>query len=178
MVHAGDQVGQEKKQDAKKEAEAKRKEGGEKGKEGGGKKRPSAVIFQAIDERAGTVTVKASEKGNTTHPLANPFKVLRQGDEGKTIDGKVGDLKTGLAVNLKLNAEGKAVEAITILRKGRPEGKEAPAPKRPEGKEAPAPKRPEGKEAPAPKSPDGKEAPAPKRPEGKAAPVLRRPEGL
>lgn len=66
MVHAGDQVGQEKKQDAKKEAEAKRKEGGEKGKEGGGKKRPSAVIFQAIDERAGTVTVKARQH----HPPA------------------------------------------------------------------------------------------------------------
>lgn len=176
VVHAGAQEGQEKKGEPKKEGEAKRKEGGEKGKEGGGKKRPGAAIFQAIDEKASTVTVKAGEKGNVTHPLANPFKVLYQGDEGKTIDGKVGDLKAGFAVSLKMNAEGKAVEAITILRKGRPEGKEAPAPKRPEGKEAPAPKRPEGKEAPAPKTPEGKDAPAPKRPEGKEAPVLRRPE--
>ena len=154
LAHAVAQEGQEKKGEPKKDGEVKRKEGGEKGKEGGGKKRPGVAIFQSIDEKAKTITVKAGEKGNVTHPLANPFKVLHQGDEGAAKDGKVADLKAGMAVSLKMNADGKAVDSITILRKGRPEGKEAPAPKRPEGKEAPAPKRPESKETPVLRRPE------------------------
>jgi hypothetical protein len=144
-----------------------KEEGGPKKKQGA-KESPKAAIFQALDEKANTLTVKAGEKGAVTHPLTNPFKVVHQAKEGKTVDAKVADLKTGMAIGLKMNAEGKAVEVITILQakgKGKPEGKEAPAPRRPEGKEAPAPKRPEGKEAPAPKRPEGKEAPAPKTPE-------------
>jgi hypothetical protein len=141
------------------EGQAKKKEGAKegegKGKEAGKKGRPKAAIFQSIDEKANTITIYGGEKGDTTYPLTNPFKVVFQADEGKAKDAKVADLKSGQPVGLKMNAEGKAVEMITILRKGQPEGKEAPAPKRPEGKEAPAPKRPEGKEAPALKRPEG-----------------------
>lgn len=139
------------------EGQGQKKEGGEgKGKEGGKKGRPKAATFQSIDEKANTLTVKGGEKGETTYPLTKPFKIVHQADEGQTKDAKVSDLKSGQAIGLKMNAEGKAVEVITILRQGRPEGKEAPAPKRPEGKEAPAPKRPEGKEAPAPRQPEEK----------------------
>lgn len=142
--------------------------------EGAGKKaRPTTAVFQSIDEKAGTLTVKAGEKGATVYPLAKGFKVLQQAGEGQAIEAGFADIKPGQSIALKMNAEGKAVEAITILPARRPEGKEAPAPKRPEGKEAPAPKRPEGKEAPAPKRPEGKEAPAPKRPEGEEAPAPR-----
>lgn len=156
LAHAESQEGD------KKEGEPKKKEGSKKegskegaGKEGSKKGKAKALIFQSIDEKANKLTVKGGETGTTTYSLASAFRVVHQADEGKTKDAQVADLKSGQPIALKMNAE-KAVEVITILRRGQPEGKEAPAPKRPEGKEAPAPKRPEGKEAPAPKKPEGK----------------------
>jgi hypothetical protein len=138
------------------------------GGEGGAKKgRPTPALFQSIDDKAGTLTVKGGEKGVTVYPLANGFKVVQQAAQGQVKEARVADIKPGQPIGLKMNAEGKAVEVITILsgRSG-PEGKEAPAPRRPEGKEAGAPRRPEGKEAGAPRRPEGKEAPAPKAPGG------------
>jgi hypothetical protein len=68
-----------------------------------------------------------------------------------TLDEKpaqLADLKEGMPLALKLSADNKTVIGIEagakVLIRGKPEGKEAPAPKRPEGKQAPAPKRPEG----------------------------------
>jgi Cu/Ag efflux protein CusF len=125
------------------------------GKGEGGKARvASAGLLVAVDEKGKTITVRA---GKLRAALALGDQVTVTLDDKAA---KLADLKPGTKVALKMSADNKTVVGITAGEKveiggGKPEGKEAPAPKRPEGKEGPAPKRPEGKEAPAPKKPEG-----------------------
>jgi hypothetical protein len=133
----------------------------------GGKNAQRVELLKEINEKEKTLTTKTGKR-TTVFTLSDKLEIKIDGK-----DGKLADLKPGTAIAIKMSDDKKTLIGIEAGDKirvggGKPEGKEAPAPKKPEGKEAPAPKQPEGGEKkPVEKKPEGGEKkPAEKKPGG------------